>query len=108
MIRGQLVSVHRFRWQLGDYYWMGRALVPGVELDYHCKDIAGASSRLDADSSEVTFHTDDACLDGSYDLVMFSSSINVYRIGRTSWPRRAVHAPPPSRGRPDGARRCPS
>ena len=24
---------------MGDYYWLGPALVPGVDLDYHCKEL---------------------------------------------------------------------
>ena len=24
---------------LGDYYWLAEALVPDVELDYHCKEL---------------------------------------------------------------------
>ena len=31
------VTVLDYGGNLGDYYWVGRALVPGVELDYHCK-----------------------------------------------------------------------
>ena len=69
------VSVLDYGGKLGDYYWLGRALVPGVELDYHCKElstVAEAGQRL---TPEVTWHTDDTVLTGSYDLVMFSSCI---------------------------------
>jgi len=69
------VSVLDYGGRLGDYYWLGRALVPGVELDYHCKElprVAEAGRRL---TPQATWHTDDAVLTGSYDLVMFSSCI---------------------------------
>jgi len=69
------VSVLDYGGNLGDYYRLGRALVPDVELDYHCKElpkVADAGRRL---TPEVTWHTDDAVLAGSYDLVMFSSCI---------------------------------
>jgi len=69
------VSVLDYGGNLGYYYWLGRALVPGVELDYHCKElpkVAEAGRRL---TPEITWHTDDGVLGRSYDLVMFSSSI---------------------------------
>jgi putative methyltransferase (TIGR04325 family) len=69
------VSVLDYGGNLGDYYWLGRALVPGVELDYHCKElpkVAEAGRRL---TPEVIWHIDDSVLTGSYDLVMFSGCI---------------------------------
>jgi putative methyltransferase (TIGR04325 family) len=69
------VSVLDYGGNLGDYYWLGRALVPGVDLDYHCKElprVAEAGRRL---TSEITWHTDDSVLTRSYDLVMFSGCI---------------------------------
>ena len=69
------LSVIDYGGNLGEYCWIGKALVPGVELDYHCKElpaIAAAGRRL---NPEVIWHTDDTCLAGSYDLVMFSSSL---------------------------------
>ena len=69
------VTVLDYGGNLGDYYWVGRALVPGVELEYHCKElppIAAAGSQI---TPEVVWHTDDACLAEPHDLVMFSSSL---------------------------------
>jgi putative methyltransferase (TIGR04325 family) len=60
---------------LGEDYWVGRALVPAVALDYHCKEfptVAAAGREL---SPDIKWHTDDACLQQQYDLVMFSSSL---------------------------------
>jgi putative methyltransferase (TIGR04325 family) len=71
----QKISVLDYGGNLGDYYWLGRALVPGVELDYHCKElpeVAAAGRRITPD---ITWHTGDACLADGYDLVMFSSSL---------------------------------
>ena len=64
---------------VGEYYWIGKALVAGVELEYHCKElpaVAEAGRRL---TPEVIWHTDDACLTASYDLVMFFSSLQYLR-----------------------------
>lgn len=60
---------------LGDYYWIGRALVPGVALDFHCKELPAIADAGRQINPAVTFHTDDQCLDRPYDLIMFSSSL---------------------------------
>jgi putative methyltransferase (TIGR04325 family) len=69
------VSVLDYGSNLGIYYWLGRALVPDVELDYHCKELPEVVEAGRRVTPEVTWHTDDAVLTHSYDLVMFSSSI---------------------------------
>lgn len=69
------ISVLDYGGNLGDYYWVGQALVPGVDLDYHCKElpkIVEAGRRI---RPEVVWHTDDAVLARAHDLVMFSSTI---------------------------------
>ena len=73
------VTVLDYGGNLGDYYWLGRALVPGIDLDYHCKELPHIAEAGRLVSPDVTWHTDDACLDGSHDLVMFSSSIQCLR-----------------------------
>lgn len=71
----QPISVLDYGANLGDYYWLGRALVPEVTFDYHCADLPDVAAIGRAINSEVTWHTDDGCLDQPRDLVMFSSSI---------------------------------
>lgn len=71
----QHVTVLDVGGNLGDYYWIGRALVPGVALDFHCKDLPAIVDAGRQINPAVTFHTDDECLDRPYDLVMFSSSL---------------------------------
>ncbi len=69
------ITVLDYGGNLGDYFWIGTALLPGVDLEFHCKElpkVADAGRRL---SPAVTWHTDDACLDRPHDLVMFSSSL---------------------------------
>jgi putative methyltransferase (TIGR04325 family) len=71
----QQITVLDYGGNVGDYYWLGRELVPGVTLDYHCKElplVAEAGRQL---SPNVTWHTDDDCFNRSFDLVMFSSSL---------------------------------
>jgi len=73
------VTVLDYGGNLGDYYWMGRALIPGVELDYHCKELPSVAEVGRRITPDVTWHTDDDCLDSQHDLVMFSSSIQCLR-----------------------------
>jgi putative methyltransferase (TIGR04325 family) len=59
----------------GHYAVLARALVPGVEVDYHSRDLPALTALgrelLPGDS----FHDDDECLDREYDLVLSSSSL---------------------------------
>jgi putative methyltransferase (TIGR04325 family) len=60
---------------LGHYAVLARAVLPEVTLDWHCREmpsVASAGARVNPD---VTFHTDDACLEQSYDVVLASSSL---------------------------------
>jgi len=75
-VRGkQKVTVLDYGGNLGDYYWLGKALAPGVELEYHCKELPKVAEAGRQLSPAVTWHTDDACLAQPHDLVMFSSSL---------------------------------
>jgi len=69
------IAVLDYGANLGDYYWLTRSLVPGVELDYHCKELLELAAAGQQLTPSATWHTDDSCLDRSYDLVMFSSSL---------------------------------
>lgn len=73
--RKQKVTVLDYGGNLGDYYWLGKALVPGVDLEYHCKELPALAEVGRQMSPAVTWHTDDACLAQPHDLVMFSSSL---------------------------------
>jgi putative methyltransferase (TIGR04325 family) len=76
------VSVLDYGGNMGEFYWFGRAMVPDVQLDYHVKELSSVAEAGRRLSPDVTWHTDDACLDASYDLVMFSSSIQCLRDWR--------------------------
>lgn len=69
------VSVLDWGGGLGHYALLARAVLPEVSYDWHCREVptvARAGAEL---NPEVTFHTDDACLDGRYDLVFASGSL---------------------------------
>jgi putative methyltransferase (TIGR04325 family) len=61
---------------VGHYSLISRALLPGVEIDYHCKDVdllCRGGRELVPDGS---FHErDQGCLDRKYDLVLASGSL---------------------------------
>ncbi|MEX1993677.1 MAG: hypothetical protein WD929_03355 [Steroidobacteraceae bacterium] len=87
----QKLTVLDYGGNLGDYYWLGTALVPDVDLEYHCKElpqVAEAGRRL---TPAVTWHTDDGCLAQRHDLVMFSSSLQ-YLPGWQDILRRAAQS----------------
>ena len=75
----QRISMLDYGGGLGEDYWVGRALVPDLRLDYHCKELPALAEAGRALSPEVKWHTDDACLDDHYDMVMFSSSLQYLR-----------------------------
>ena len=85
------ITILDYGGNLGEYYWISKALVPGVELEFHCKElpVIAAAGRLV--SPDVIWHMDDECLDGSYDLVMFSASLPYLRDWKTVL-RRAAQA----------------
>jgi len=73
--RKEHVTVLDYGGNLGEYYWLGKALVPGVTLDYHCKELPAVVQSGREINPSVTWHSDDSCFDRSYDLVMFSASM---------------------------------
>jgi putative methyltransferase (TIGR04325 family) len=69
---------------IGHYYVYARALLPQVELDYHCRDLPlltkGGRQLLPA----ATFHdSDQGALARRYDLVLASSSLHYAKEWRT-------------------------
>jgi putative methyltransferase (TIGR04325 family) len=61
---------------IGHYYALARALLPGVTIDYHCKDLPAIAEHGARLSPDQRFHGDDSCLERSYDLVMASGSLH--------------------------------
>jgi putative methyltransferase (TIGR04325 family) len=60
---------------LGHYEPLSRALLPGVELEYHCKELPAMVERADSLLPHVHFHDDDSCLARRYELVLVSGSL---------------------------------
>ena len=60
---------------LGPYNLYAQAFLPGVTIDYHCKDVpllAEAGQKLQPD---VCFYSSNSCLERQYDFVLVSGSL---------------------------------
>ena len=60
---------------MGHYYLISQALVPDLEIDYSCKDLAGVAREGQELFPQAHFYTDDSCLDRQYDFILVSSSL---------------------------------
>lgn len=69
------ITVLDYGGSLGDYFWHGKALLPLVEIEYHCKELPVIAAAGRHVNPAVNWYTDDSCLLQPYDLVMFSSSV---------------------------------
>lgn len=58
---------------LGYFYWVGKALLPGIDLEYHCKEMPALVREGMLVTPGAVWHMDDACLEEEYDLVVLSS-----------------------------------
>ena len=69
----------------GHYAVLARALLPGVVLDYHCKDMPRLCAAGRELQPEATFHEDEAsCFARRYDLVIASGSLHYSRDWRAA------------------------
>jgi putative methyltransferase (TIGR04325 family) len=60
---------------LGHYYLVGKALLPDLKIDFHCKEVplmAEVGRRLNPD---VHWYSDESCLTRKYDLIMMNGSL---------------------------------
>jgi putative methyltransferase (TIGR04325 family) len=60
---------------VGHYLPLSRALVPDVEIDYHCRDVPVLAQHGRELFPEASFYDDDSCLQRRYDLVLVSASL---------------------------------
>ncbi|MFC2105498.1 methyltransferase, TIGR04325 family [Candidatus Bipolaricaulota bacterium] len=61
---------------IGHYYILSRALLPEVEIDYHCKDVPLLCQGGRELFPEARFYNDArTCFERTYDLVLASSSL---------------------------------
>jgi putative methyltransferase (TIGR04325 family) len=72
----ETVSILDWGGGIGVFYLLSKALLPDdVDVRYHCKDLPGVCASGQEVLPEVHFHDDESCLDGSYDLVLASNSL---------------------------------
>lgn len=87
----QSLKILDYGGSLADYYWIGKALCPGFELEYHCKELPIVAEEGRKVSPTVIWHTDDDCLDERYDVVM-SSGCLPYLLNWDAFLRQAASA----------------
>lgn len=76
---------------IGYYYALSKALMPGLELDYHCQDLPVFCAVGRRNLPDVTFWEEpDACFARSYDLVFAGSSLWYARDWRTALGKMAA------------------
>lgn len=63
---------------IGHYYFLARALLPNVEIEYHCKDVTFLSEHGRELLPEHHFYDNDSCLDRQYDFVLASASLHYH------------------------------
>lgn len=61
---------------IGHYYLLAQALLPGVEIEYHCKDVALLCEYGAQLFPQQHFYKDERCFDRTYDFVLASASIH--------------------------------
>lgn len=69
------ISVLDYGGGLGHYYLLARAVLPEVSFEFHCKEVPGIAEAGKSLLPEVRWHSDDACLERTYDLVMVNGSL---------------------------------
>lgn len=60
---------------LGHYFALSTALLPGFEIEYHCKEVPKVAAVGRELFPAASFYSDDSCLERRYDLVLVSSSL---------------------------------
>lgn len=61
---------------IGHYYLLAQALLPEVEIEYHCKDVPVFCEYGSQLFPQQHFHTDEDCFDLVYDFVVASGSMH--------------------------------
>jgi putative methyltransferase (TIGR04325 family) len=68
---------------IGHYYLLAQVLLPDVEIEYHCKDVAVLAEHGATLFPDAHFYTDDVCLQRTYDFVLASTSLHYSEDWRT-------------------------
>lgn len=61
---------------IGHYYLLAQAFLPGVEIEYHCKDVPVLSEYGAQLFPQQHFYPDERCLERTYDFVLASTSLH--------------------------------
>lgn len=61
---------------IGHYYLLAKAVLPDVEIEYHCKDVPMLAEHGAQLFPQQHFYVDDRCFDRVYDFVLASTSIH--------------------------------
>lgn len=69
------ISVLDWGGGIGHYLPLSRRLVPGLEIDYHCKDVPVLVEHGRELFPEASFYDDDSYLERRYDLVLVSGAL---------------------------------
>ncbi len=88
----KVVSLLDWGGSLGYYFLLGKALLPGVRIDYHCKEVPVLCEYGQRLLPEATFFVDDACFDRTYDLVFASGSLQYVQDWKSTLCRLAAAA----------------
>ena len=60
---------------IGHYYLLSQKLIPGLQIEYHCKDVPVLAAHGQTLFPEAHFYTDETCLQQKYDFVLASTSL---------------------------------
>lgn len=76
---------------IGHYYLISRALIPGLEIDYYCHDLPLLAAFGQQQFPRAHYDSDDACLEGHFDFVLVSNSLQ-YSLDWTTTLRKLARA----------------
>ncbi len=60
---------------LGAYYFLAKTILPGLTVEYHCKELPAMVRRARRLVPEQHFYDDESCLTRRYDFVLASGSL---------------------------------
>lgn len=69
---------------IGHYYLLSQAVLPGVSIEYHCKDVPVMVQYGQTLIPEAHFYSDERCLNRRYDFVVSSSSLQYSQDWKTT------------------------
>ena len=79
---------------IGHYAQVARAVLPEVEVDYHCKDMPLLAEAGPKQLPKAHFYSDDTCFARTYDLVMANDALMLSRDWAEDFGKLAASAAP--------------